>query len=95
MSYLKQLVEMDATMRAAGAGPCMHIRVGYSAAAKIAELADRALPEGWTVDDNGSHYVLTAPSGHDAVVYKQRASDDSSNDDFLRELVQEMLRVKA
>lgn len=87
MSNLKRMT--DASVRLAGS-KSMQVSIPYSLAYEIAEKADRALSEGWTVDDNDSHYVLTAPSGHDAVVYKQRASDDSSNDDFLRELAQEL-----
>lgn len=40
MSYLKTLTDADAAMRAAGAGPCMHIRVGFSMAKEITEKAD-------------------------------------------------------
>lgn len=60
----------------------------------LAETTGRTLPEGWAVDDHYSHYVLTSPSGDEAVVYKVVAPDDSSNDEFLRQLAQQLTQGK-
>lgn len=92
MSYLKQLTDADKAMRESGAGPCMHIRVGYSLAAEVAELADlgRAI-RGWKVADCIDRYVITSPAGEQSEVFKRAFSDDHCDMELLRQLAQSLI----
>lgn len=89
MSYLKQLTGADAHMRATGAGPCMHIRVGYSMAAKLAALADIGEKfKGWSVKTESDRYVIRSPAGEESEVFFLGYSDDHCDTGLLRELGQ-------
>lgn len=89
MSYLKQLTDADKAMRTAGAGPCMHIHVGYSLAAEVAKHADlgKAL-EGWKAVAESDRYVITSPAGEQSEVFFLGYSDDHCDTELLRELAQ-------
>jgi hypothetical protein len=94
MSYLKQLTDADKAMRESGAGPCMHIRVGYSLATEVAELADlgRAI-RGWKVADCIDRYVITSPAGEQSEVFKRAFSDDHCDMELLRQLAQSLAKA--
>lgn len=92
MSYLKQLTDADKAMRAAGAGPCMHIHVGYSMAAEVAKLADLGKAfDGWKAVAAYDRYTITSPAGEQAEVFKQTFSDDHCDTELLRRLAQALV----
>lgn len=94
MSYLKQLTDADAAMRATGAGPCMHIQVAYSTAAEVAKMADLgAAFDGWkakrtaTAWADPTAWMIESPSGDTVLV---EDSDVRYEAELLRQLAQSL-----